>query len=61
MEIDFGLFAIRTLGSAVKDKVVEYLQEHLPALLDPQGKLAVNGAYAVLANTKAVTYKRADC
>jgi hypothetical protein len=45
IEIDFGLFALKTLGSAVKDKLIDYLQEYLPTLLDSQGKLAVAGAY----------------
>jgi hypothetical protein len=45
LEIDLGVFALKTFGSAVKDKVVGYLQEYLPALLDSQGKLAVSGAY----------------
>lgn len=46
IEVDLGIFALKTLGTAVKTKLIEYLQEFLPALLDSQGKLAVNSAYA---------------
>lgn len=46
LEMDLGIFALRHLSSAVKDRIIEYLQEHLPALLDSKGHLAVTGAYA---------------
>jgi hypothetical protein len=46
LEIDLGIFALRTLSSSVKERIIEYLQEHLPALLDSKGHLTVTGAYA---------------
>lgn len=46
LEIDLGIFALKHLSSTVKERVIEYLQEYLPALLDSKGHLAVTGAYA---------------
>ena|ERR1700693_2002775 len=46
LEFDLGIFALRTVSTSVKDKVTEYLQEHLAALLDSKGQLAVTGSYA---------------
>jgi hypothetical protein len=46
LEIDLGILVLQHFSSNVKDQVIEYLQEHLSALLDSKGYLTVAPAYA---------------